>query len=185
MKNSLQNPNHMTSSWVRNNVVRWLLIFAALTTVIVVPRYYAHLQYDAMEDEILAIGNNLIFTPQELLFAPDFTHPGLWYALMDAPADYLGVTHGIFYHRAIQVLIMVLGICFVVWYFHKKLPWPFLMGVIALFLTNVAIIHITFQYRMYSLVLCMTLFYSLYWFVILKENRQATFKESIGLAVLA
>jgi hypothetical protein len=175
----------ISTSRVRNTVVRWLLIFAALATAIIVPRYYGHLQYDAMEDEILAIGNNVSFTPQQLLFAPDYTHPGLWYILMDIPADYLGVTHGIFYHRAIQVLIITVGVCFIVWYFSKKLPWSFLLSVITLFLSNVAIIHITFQYRMYSLVLCIAMFYSLYWFLILKENRQASFKECIGLALLA
>lgn len=150
-----------------------------------VPRYFAHLQYDALEDEILAIGNNLTYSIGNLFSAPDFTHPPLWYILMDYPTQVLGLSHGIFYYRLIQVLILFFIIIFTLIFFQKKLPQRFLFTFFALFLSNVYLVHITSQHRMYAMVLGIAIFYSFYWYFLIKSEANKSLKNFSFLGLIA
>lgn len=160
-------------------------IFIGFCIVFFVPRYFAHLQYDALEDEILSIDFNSGFLLKEFLLAPDLVHPPLWYMLMDYPTSVLGLDHGIFYYRLIQVLSLFSIIIFTLIYFYKKLPNKFLFTFFALFLSNIYLIHLTFQHRMYAMILGISIFYSFYWYHVIKNGADESFKHFIALGLIA
>jgi len=164
---------------------RYLLFFIILISLFFWSRFSSHLQYDALEDEILAIDNNLIHSPSEQLFAPDFTHPPLWYLLMEYPTEILGLSHGIFYYRLLQVLILFVSLIFIIVYFWKKIPHKFIFLFLSLFLTNIALVHLTAQHRMYALVLSLGIFYSFYWYYLLFYKTQHSWKDFFSVGVIA
>lgn len=168
-----------------NNFKKKIFFACILVLSFFVPRYFAHLQYDALEDEILAIGNNLMYPISSLFLAPDFTHPPLWYVLMDYPTEILGLEHGIFYYRLIQMLVLFFIVIFTLIYFQKKLPKRFLFTFFTLFLSNVYLVHLTSQHRMYAMVLGVAVFYSFYWYYLIKNKVDRSFKHFLLLGLIA
>ncbi len=164
---------------------RQFLFFALFAVLLFVPRYFAHLEHDTIEDEILSIDINNIYSFRDFFFSPDISHPGFWYMLMEIPTHFLGIIHGIFYYRLIQVVILFVLLSFSIFYFKNKLPKSFLFIFLTLFLTNVYFVHITFQHRMYSLVLGIAVFYSLFWYYLIKKNHDFSMKTSIFLGLIA
>lgn len=163
----------------------FVLIFIIFCGVFFIPRYLGHLQYDALEDELLAIGNNSMYPISKLVFAPDFTHPPLWYILMDYPTSILGLNHGIFYYRLIQVSSLFCLIIFTLFYFYKKLSDKFLFTFFTLFLSNIYLVHLTTQHRMYAMVIGISVFYSFYWYHLIKNSNDKSFKHFIFLGFIA
>lgn len=167
------------------STLKKLVLAVIFTFAFFVPRYFAHLRYDALEDEILAIRNNIWFSPLEFIRAPDYTHPGFWYILMELPTKILGLSHGIFYYRLLQTLILFFFIVLALFYFKKKLSKTFLSIFFILFLANIYLAHLTVQHRMYALVLGISIVYSFYWIFLLKRPTLLSVKESISLALFA
>ena len=83
-----------------------IFIYACFVLAFFIPRFLAHLRYGTMEDELLSMHFNLSFATKDLFVAPDHAHPPLWYVLMDWPTQILGISHGIFYYRLIQVVVL-------------------------------------------------------------------------------
>ncbi|MBP7700835.1 hypothetical protein KA111_02115 [Candidatus Woesebacteria bacterium] len=170
---------------LKNKKFQTFLLFTSFCLLFFVPRYFASTRYDALEDEILAIQNNMNYSVKEFIFAPDFTHPGFWYMLMDFPTSILGISHGIFYYRLIQVLNLLVLIIFAFFYFRKKLSNVFILIFFILFFTNIYLVHLTVQHRMYSLVLGLSIIYSFYWYHLFLKKNVISYKEAIYLGVLA
>lgn len=148
-------------------------------------RYFAHLQHYAMEDELLAIGNNMMYSIEELWWAPDFTHPPLWYILMDLPTHFLGLEYGIFYYRLINVSLLFLLISLSV-YFFRDLGRKLLFIYFSLFSSNLYLVYVTFQHRMYALVIGIAILYSLYWFKLINgQHDRLSNKHFFALGVVA
>ncbi|MBU0974841.1 hypothetical protein KKD03_04030 [Patescibacteria group bacterium] len=164
---------------------KYFFFFFLFLVLFFLPRYLAHSQYDALEDEILAIDNNMIYSASEQLLAPDFTHPPLWYLLMEYPTKLLALEHGIGYYRSIQVLILFFGLVFSTGYFWRKIPHKFILIFLLLFLTNVELIHLTSQHRMYSLVLSFGVFYALYWFYLIKYKKDKKWQDFFTVGIIA
>lgn len=174
---------------MKNFFKKYSTFFLLLLFVIAlfVPRYFASAQHDAIEDEILSIDLNKNNSFVDFFLSPDISHPGLWYMLMELPTHFLDVNYGIFYYRLIQVVILFASLAFSMFYFRKKFSKTFLSVFFALFLANVYLVHLTFQHRMYSLVLGIAVFYSLFWYDLIKENDKKYFslKTSIFLGLIA
>lgn len=149
------------------------------------PRYFSHLQYDALEDELLAINNNIIYSFSEQLWAPDFTHPPLWYLLMEYPTSYFMLDYDIGYYRLAQVLILFLGLLSSLAYFWRKIPHRFIVVFLLLFLTNVELIHLTAQHRMYSLVISFGVFYVFDWFYLIKYKKYKKWQDFFIVGIIA
>lgn len=174
----------MKNEEFKNNLIS-IFTFVAFSFVFFAPRYFSHSQYDALEDEILAIGNNQMNSVDKLIFAPDFTHPQIWYILMDLPTTILGLDHGIFYYRLIQVIILFCSLIFIYFYFKTKLTKDFLISFYLLFLSNIYLVHLTTQHRMYSLVLSVAIFYSFYWYDLIKNDKDKFYKNFITSSLIA
>jgi hypothetical protein len=171
-----------------NSIHDYIKVFLSLfilVAVIVLPRIIAQYYFEPMEDELLAISNNIKFSPIQQIFAPDFTHPGFWYLLMEFPTFVLGISHGIFYYRLIQVAFFTTLIVYSVWVMGKNHPKIFNLFFYSLLLSNTYITHITFQHRMYGLVLGLATVYSLYWYELIFGLRALTYKKSLLLGLLA
>lgn len=164
-----------------NPKIRYFVFFTLFSVVFFVPRYFVQIQYDALEDEILAIGNNIMYSTKALLSAPDTTHPPLWYLLMEYPTDILGFNHGVFYYRLIQVVMLFLIIVFTLLSFYKKLAYNFIIIFFVLFSSNVYLIHLTSQHRMYAMVIGLSILYSFYWCSILINKRSLYSYKDFGL----
>lgn len=162
-----------------------LLIFFVFTLLFFVPRYFAHLQYQALEDEILAIWNNVMYNFSELLLVPDFTHPPLWYLLMDIPTQLIGTERGIFYYRLIQVLILFVLLSATAFYFRKRLNKSLIVTFLILFLTNIYLVHVTSQHRMYAVVLGLSAMYSFAWLHVLEKGLLDSKRWLIALGAIA
>lgn len=163
---------------------REILVLTAFSLAFFVPRYFAHLQYDAMEDEILSIDFNQSYSVAQLIKCPDPAHPMIWYLLMEAPTDLLGIDHGIFYYRLIQVILLFFSIVFA-YFFCRKNNFLFFITFLALLLSNVLIVHLSFQHRMYALTLSMSIIYSLGWFFLIKSDSQIKLAHVLALSLLA
>lgn len=164
--------------------IKFVLIFLLFFIGFFIPRYFAHLQYDATGDEILSImfiKNNSL---KDLLLAPDYVHPGLWYASMNSLVQALDINHGIFYYRFFQVMILFSSIVFSFFFFYKKLSRNFLIIFFILFLSNVYLVHLTMQFRMYAAVIGVSIFYSLYWYDLISDNSKKSYKHFILLALV-
>lgn len=165
--------------------IKFILIFLLFSIGFFIPRYFAHLQYDATGDEILSImfiqNNNL----KELLLAPDYVHPGLWYASMSFLVKILDINYGIFYYRLFQVIILFSFIVFSFFFFYKKLSRNFLIIFFVLFLSNVYLVHLTMQFRMYAAVIGVSIFYSLYWYYLITSNFEKSYKHFILISLVA
>lgn len=161
------------------------LVFLIFSLAFFVPRYFAHLQYDALEDEILSINNNLVYSTSEQLLAPDFTHPPLWYLLMEYPTSLLRYEYSIGYYRLIQISILFLGLLFTVAYFWRKIPHRFIIIFLLLFLTNTELIHLTSQHRMYSLVLSFGVFYVFDWLYLIKYKLDKKWQDFFALGIIS
>ena len=162
-----------------------ILIFLIFIFLFFLPRFFAHLQYDALEDEILAIDNSLLYSASEQIWAPDFTHPPLWYLLMEYPTEILRFDHHIGFYRLIQILIIFFGLSFTAIYFWRKIPHQFIIIFLYLFLTNVELVHLTSQHRMYSLVLSFGVFYTFSWFYIIKYKENKKWQDFFSVGVVA
>lgn len=172
----------------KNNFKYYFLLcifFLIFCLIFFVPRYLAHLQYDALEDEILSIRNNEKYSISELILAPDFTHPPLWYILMDYPTSIIGLKNGIFYYRLIQVCSLFLIIVFILFVFRKKISHKFIFTFFSLFFSNVYLVHLTMQHRMYSMILGISILYSFYWYSLFKNKNIIASKHFIALALIA
>lgn len=157
-----------------NRYHKHLLLIFLIGIIFFVPRYVAHTKYDILEDEILAIHNNRIYSIEKLIFAPDFTHPGLWYILMEIPTQLLDINHGIVYYRLIQMSLLFVLIIGSIYYFRKKIPKLFLTVFLSLFLSNAYVVHLTMQHRMYALVIGIAIFYSLCWYRLISNQENVT-----------
>lgn len=161
------------------------IIVIALFLAVVLPRYLAHTKYDATEDELIAIGNNLTYSITDFIWAPDFTHPGLWYMVSDLPTEWWKIEYGILPYRLFNSTIFALFCCTSYLIFRKKLEVRFLGLFFVLILTNFYILHVTFQNRMYGLVMGISVVYSLYWYYLIKIKPQSTYKTFMYLGLLA
>lgn len=162
---------------------REILILLIFSLLFFVPRYFAHLQYDALEDEILAIGFNQSFSLKQLFQCPDPAHPMIWYLLMEVPTAYLGINNGIFYYRLIQVIFLFITIIYI-YLIYRKENYSFLIAFFLLLLSNISILHLSFQHRMYGLTISFSIIYSFYWFFLLKNNLQIKFVNVLILSLL-
>lgn len=150
-----------------------------------VPRYFASANYDALEDEILALGNNMMYSTLQLARAPDFTHPPFWYVVMDLPVFLLGLHNGIFYYRLIQVVLLffLITITFLIF---KRIRFTEKSIFISLFLTNIYLVHLTFQNRMYALVIGLSIFYLFFWDDCFRNyQKEKNYLAFIGLGLVA
>ncbi len=163
---------------------RETLILMILSLLFFVPRYFAHLQYDALEDEILAIDFNQSFSLKELLQCPDPAHPMIWYLIMEAPTAFLGINNGIFYYRLIQVMLLFITII-CIYLFYRKENYSFLIAFFLLLFSNISIVHLSFQHRMFGLTISFSIIYSFYWFFILKNNLKIKFANVLFLSLFA
>jgi hypothetical protein len=163
----------------------FFFILAIFCLAFFIPRYFENNTYDAMEDELLSIDFNTIYSTEELLKAPDKAHPPLWYVLMEIPTKILGIDHGIFYYRLIQSLILFSFSIFSFFYFQKKIPSKTVYVFFSLFLSNIYLIHLTSQHRMYAMVIGIAIFYSLYWYQLIKINKDQSFKSFVLLGFIA
>lgn len=161
-----------------------ILIIVIFALAFFVPRYFAHLQYDAMEDEILSIDFNQSYSIAELMRCPDPAHPMIWYLLMEVPTDFLGISNGIFYYRLVQVFLLFFSIVFT-YFFCRKNNFVFFAAFLALLLSNVFIVHLSFQHRMYGLTLAFTIIYSFYWFFLIKNGLPIKFLNVLILSFFA
>lgn len=168
-----------------NKKLSYFALFVLLVLVFFVPRYFSNLRYDALEDEILAIENNQKFSAIRFITAPDFTHPGFWYVLMELPTKILDINYGIFYYRLIQSLILFVLIIISLFYFKNKLPKTFLLLFYCFFLSNIYLVHLTIQHRMYALVLGISILYSFYWLFLTKREKDISIKEATIMGFLA
>lgn len=161
-------------------------LFFLFVAALFIPRYFAHLEHDAIEDEILSIDLNKVNSWYGFFFSPDISHPGFWYMLMELPTYFLDINHGIFYYRLIQVVILFVLLSLSIFYFRNKFSKSFLTIFLTLFLTNVYLVHVTFQHRMYALVLGIAVFYSLYWYYLIKKDKTSfSLKTSVFLGLVA
>lgn len=169
-------------------LIKKITIFFLLSLLFFGPRYFAHLQYEALEDEILAISNNIANTPAQLVFAPDYTHPQFWYLLMDYPTKIFGITHGILPYRLIQITSLFILLVITYSIFKKHFDKKFFIIFASLFTSNIYLAHLTSQHRMYSIILGLSIFYSLAWLVILRKVEKKEInknKNFIFLGILA
>ncbi|MBP7700834.1 hypothetical protein KA111_02110 [Candidatus Woesebacteria bacterium] len=166
---------------------RWkeVLIIFSFCLLFFIPRYFASNLFDPMEDEFLSFMFSRDLGFGKLLLAPDYVHPGLWYALMRIPIIFFNTGIDIGLYRSIQVLIIFFCLVFSYIHFRKKLSNSFLFIFFTLFLSNIFIVHITIQYRMFSMMLGLAVIYSLFWFELIKNKGVLSYKKVLLLSVLA
>lgn len=163
-----------------------IIIFIFFCLAFFIPRYFAHLQYEPLEDEFLSIMFSLDFSLKNLMFPSDNTHPGLWYAVMKLPTT-LFVYHerSMFYFRLIQILFLLSCLLISYFCFRKKLANNFFLIIFSLLLSNLYLVHITFQNRMFALLLGIAFIYSMIWYEIIKNKKNLTLRRISLLAIIA
>lgn len=151
-----------------------------------IPRLISSSYYEAMEDELYSIDfNNKHLVQDFIFFPPDRAHPPLWYILMDKPTEIIGAKRGIFYYRLIQIVILFVFLAISLFLFYKKLSIRFLFIFFTLFFSNTYLVHLTTQNRMYAMVLGIATLYSLYWYYLIKNNNDKSFKHFLFLGIIA
>lgn len=156
-----------------------LILFAFIT------RYFAHLQFDAMEDEILSIDFNTSYSWRILLKAPDPSHPPLWYLLMEFPTKIFAINNGILPYRLIQIFtFFILLLISVILMIKNKISTVFLLVFLTLILSNVHLTHLSIEHRMYALTIGLGIFYSFFWYLIIKKNIQLSKKYFVYLLII-
>ncbi len=142
--------------------------------------------HDPMEDEFLSVMFSRDVNLKDLLLkAPDYVHPGLWYALMKAPILLIGFDNSIFVYRSMQVLILFFCLVFSFFYFKKKLTPQFLFAFFILFLSNIYLVHLSIQYRMFAMLIGVAIIYSLFWFELIKNKRKLSYGNVTFLSTIA
>lgn len=170
----------------KHYLIQNIFISILLALLIIIPRLLASKTYGPLEDELLAIQFNLDYPASELFFKPpDVTHPGLWYIIMEIPIVFLGYFSPIIYYRMINIIIFTLFIIITWILFSKKFTSFFWILFLTLLLSNPYLIHLTFQNRMYSLVLGINIIYSTFWLKILNKKINIQNKEILILGLLA
>lgn len=138
-----------------------------------------------MEDEILSINFNTSFSWRELLKAPDPSHPPLWYLLMEFPTKTFAINNGILPYRLIQIFtFFVLLLVSVILMIKNKTSTVFVLVFLTLILSNVHLTHLSIEHRMYALSIGLGIFYSFFWYLIIKKNIKLSKKYFVYLLII-